>query len=97
MTSSIRHKIFYNQLLKIFQLYYNLSYISTNQKYQKDRKRLKKSKDSFHQTFKNKKKEEEEEEGKEDRSRKEQVNSSNKEIRLLLLRRIIKKFQRQQR
>lgn len=83
--------------MKIFQLYYNLSYISTNQIYQKDRKRLKKSKDSFHQTFKNKKKEEEEEEGKEDRSRKEQVNSSNKEIRPLLLRRIIKKFQRQQR
>lgn len=36
---------------------------------------------------------EKEEEGKEDRSRKEQVNSSDKEIRPLLLRRIIKKLQ----
>lgn len=71
-------------LLKIFQLYYNLLHISTNQKSQKvTGNAWKRAKTPSIKHFKNKKKEKKE--GKEDRCRKEQVNSSNKEIRPPLL------------
>lgn len=59
----------------------SITHFNESKKSKSHRKRLKKSKDSFHQTFKKKEKKE----GKEDRCRKEQVNSSNKEIRPPLL------------
>lgn len=57
----------------------SITHFNESKKLKSHRKRLKKSKDSFHQTFKKKRGR------KEDRCRKEQVNSSNKEIRPPLL------------